>query len=73
MASTTTLTAVALARLIELLPKVGLADATVKASSPSICAAPLVRQTIQFDPALTTKLTGVEVATRASRCASCRA
>src|SRR3972149_6936814 len=54
------LTAVALARLVELLPKAGL----VEAQSSQIIddyPAPLVRQPVRFNPAQVKRLTGVEV------------
>ncbi len=54
------LTAVALARLVELLPKAGLVDATTSTIIDSY-PAPLVRQPIRFQPTYVKRLCGVDV------------
>lgn len=54
------LTAVAIARLVELLPRVGLQDAQVSQLVDAY-SAPLVRQAFAFDPKLTDRLVGVSI------------
>lgn len=54
------LTAVALARLVELLPKAGLVDAQTSQIIDDY-PAPLVRQPVRFNPAQVKRLTGVDV------------
>jgi phenylalanyl-tRNA synthetase beta chain len=54
------LTAVALARLVELMPKAGLTEARTSQVVDHY-PAPLVRQPIKFAPALVKRMTGIEV------------
>lgn len=54
------LTAVALARLVELLPRAGLVDATTSTIIDNY-PAPLIRQPIRFQPSYTKRICGIEV------------
>ncbi len=56
------LTTVALARLIELLPKVGLADVKISQLVDEY-PAPVVRQPIRYTPGLVEKITGIKIET----------